>query len=191
MAVICKICGREYDVTLFEFARKVKCDCGNIVGLETFSQNKSISKELQEALIAILEKAEDFYVPVKKIWKELNFQGHRLPDYNDFLKFLKKDRRFEVREFKGVEFEEDEKETEELGFYSGPRAKLRSRKITKEDMQRITLKHAQNVIDNLVKAYEVRPKDLPFEEEDELIELMQKAKELKEKISEMFEEDKK
>lgn len=184
MAIICKICRRQYDITLFEFGRRLKCDCGNILDLETFNQNKSISKESQEAILAILEKAEDFYVPVKKIWKELNWQGHRLPNYNDFLKILKKDKRFEIKEFKELKFEDEE--TEELGFYSGARIKLRSRKITKEDIQRITLKHAQNVIDNLVKTYQTKPDNLPPEKEDELIELMRRAKRLKEKIEEIF-----
>lgn len=186
MAIVCKICGRQYDVTLFEFGRKIKCDCGNIIDLTNLIRNKGISREVQEAIVAILEKAEDFYVPVKKIWKELKSQGYGLPAYEDFLKYLKKEKRFEVTEFKDSDFE-DEKEMEKLGFYSGPRIKLKSRKITKEDMKRITLKHAQNVIDNLVKAYEVRPEDLSAEEEDELLELMLRAKKLKDKINQIFE----
>ncbi len=28
MAVICKRCGRQYDVTLFQFGRSISCDCG-------------------------------------------------------------------------------------------------------------------------------------------------------------------
>ena len=31
MAVTCPNCGREYDVTLFQFGRKVTCDCGATV----------------------------------------------------------------------------------------------------------------------------------------------------------------
>jgi len=33
MAIRCPRCGREYDVTLFEFGRTVACECGNVVGL--------------------------------------------------------------------------------------------------------------------------------------------------------------
>ncbi len=33
MAVRCARCGREYDVTLFEFGHTVTCDCGNVVDL--------------------------------------------------------------------------------------------------------------------------------------------------------------
>jgi len=28
MAIICPICRRQYDVTLFEFGNTVECDCG-------------------------------------------------------------------------------------------------------------------------------------------------------------------
>ena len=34
MAVPCRRCGREYDVTLFGFGRTIWCTCGNRVGLE-------------------------------------------------------------------------------------------------------------------------------------------------------------
>lgn len=34
MAVPCPSCGREYDVTLFEFGRTLWCTCGSRVGLE-------------------------------------------------------------------------------------------------------------------------------------------------------------
>ncbi len=134
MAIVCKTCGRQYDITLFEFGRTVRCDCGNIIDLKTkVPIDKMISKEAQEVIISMLEKAEDFYVPVKKIWEELSSQGYKLPDYNDFLRCLKKDKRLEIEEFKEQDFDDDE-EMEESGFYAGPRVKLKSRKITKQDM---------------------------------------------------------
>lgn len=34
MAVPCRSCGREYDVTLFEFGRTIWCTCGARVGIE-------------------------------------------------------------------------------------------------------------------------------------------------------------
>ena len=34
MAVRCAWCGREYDVTLFEFGREIRCICGNMVRFE-------------------------------------------------------------------------------------------------------------------------------------------------------------
>lgn len=34
MAVICPNCGKEYDITLFEYGNTVKCECGKTVELE-------------------------------------------------------------------------------------------------------------------------------------------------------------
>ncbi len=34
MAVRCPYCGREYDVTLFEFEKTIRCVCGRMVKLE-------------------------------------------------------------------------------------------------------------------------------------------------------------
>lgn len=34
MAIPCRACGREYDVTLFQFGRTIHCTCGARVGLE-------------------------------------------------------------------------------------------------------------------------------------------------------------
>ena len=33
MAIQCPKCGTEYDVTLFEFDRRIRCDCGGWVDL--------------------------------------------------------------------------------------------------------------------------------------------------------------
>jgi len=34
MAIVCPMCKRQYDVTLFEFGRPVKCDCGHVIDLK-------------------------------------------------------------------------------------------------------------------------------------------------------------
>lgn len=34
MAILCPNCGAQYDVTLFQFERTVRCDCGWVVRLE-------------------------------------------------------------------------------------------------------------------------------------------------------------
>ncbi len=36
MAVLCQKCGRQYDITLFQFGQTVKCDCGNVVELKEY-----------------------------------------------------------------------------------------------------------------------------------------------------------
>ncbi|MBC8456423.1 MAG: hypothetical protein H8D67_00315 [Deltaproteobacteria bacterium] len=31
MAVQCPKCGKQYDITLFQFGKKITCDCGEVV----------------------------------------------------------------------------------------------------------------------------------------------------------------
>ena len=35
MALVCPRCGRQYDITLFEFGRSVTCECGTVVTLKS------------------------------------------------------------------------------------------------------------------------------------------------------------
>lgn len=36
MAVLCQKCGRQYDITLFQFGQTFKCDCGNVIDLKKY-----------------------------------------------------------------------------------------------------------------------------------------------------------
>ena len=47
MAVQCSRCGNHYDVTLFQFGRKVICDCGAAVAIDR-SQRENASELLVE-----------------------------------------------------------------------------------------------------------------------------------------------
>ncbi len=48
MAVRCSYCGRDYDVTLFEFGRTVTCECGETV---TF-RHEQTADDVSSALIS-------------------------------------------------------------------------------------------------------------------------------------------
>jgi len=54
MAIPCSSCGREYDVTLFEFGRTLWCTCGNRVGLEPRVRRIEVDAELRFAADAML-----------------------------------------------------------------------------------------------------------------------------------------
>jgi len=56
MAIPCARCGREYDVTLFEFGRTLWCSCGNRVGLESRVQQISNASERRFSADAMLGK---------------------------------------------------------------------------------------------------------------------------------------
>lgn len=150
-----------------------------------------MEKKVKDRIIDVLGAAEEIFVPVKKLLKDLGKEGCEVPTYEDFLQELRDDNRLEVMDFRKHWEEDEEDDMEDLGYYSGPRVKLRSREITREDIARNLERHNQRMLDNLVKAYEVRPDDFPEQSEDELIQTMQRAKEFKEKVEKLFDEGEK
>ena len=52
MAIICPRCKRQYDVTLFEFGRRIVCECGEVVSLGgSFPEpkNDARSRDIEQA----------------------------------------------------------------------------------------------------------------------------------------------
>jgi hypothetical protein len=66
---------------------------------------------------------------------------------------------------------------EDLGFYSGPRAKLKSREIRREDLERILQRHTDNLLAALRGAWKTRPPS-DQEAEDQLLDLLALAQRL-------------
>ena len=56
MSVPCARCGREYDVTLFEFGRTLWCTCGNRVGVEARIRHVATDAEVRFIADAMLGK---------------------------------------------------------------------------------------------------------------------------------------
>ena len=51
MAIRCPKCGHEFDVTLFQFGRKVTCDCGtevDLAAIEILSELKNLVESIEE-----------------------------------------------------------------------------------------------------------------------------------------------
>ncbi|MBL7198046.1 MAG: hypothetical protein ISS47_08095 [Candidatus Omnitrophica bacterium] len=40
MAIVCEKCKRQYDITLFQFGRTLKCDCGYVINPNKFFMQK-------------------------------------------------------------------------------------------------------------------------------------------------------
>jgi len=148
-----------------------------------------------DMIIPDIENADDFFVPIKKLWDTLiNEKTPDMPSFEEFTALVRNDDRLIVQDFKEAPWENAPEETEEmqsLGYYSGPRVRLKSRVPSKEDIARIIQKNAQKIIDNLIKAYQTKPKDLPEEEEKQLIEAMIKAKKLKDNLDKALIDEKK
>jgi len=58
MAIICPDCGREFDVTLFEYGHKIKCSCGNTLKFENI-KHKDNYRFLKKLLLTIENEKKD------------------------------------------------------------------------------------------------------------------------------------
>jgi hypothetical protein len=150
-----------------------------------------MSTSITERVAEILTTDEDIYVPVKKLWVLLQAEGMATElDLEAFSQMLQADDRFEFNE--GIDFgegdPEEEAEMEALGFFSGPRAKLKAREITREDIARILERKTQNILDALRAAWDVRPPG-DEEAEDQLLELLASAQRLQRETLEALEKE--
>lgn len=143
--------------------------------------------ELLNLAEIILNEEEDCFVPVKKLAYLISEEKEGMEINIDKLeKLLQKDERFKVYGFEGAEEywdEEDDLEMEQSGYFRGPRVMLLSRRPTSDDIVRMIEEKAQNALDALKKAY--GSKDLTDEEENELLAVMLKTKELRDSIKDI------
>jgi hypothetical protein len=105
----------------------------------------------------LLEKDEDIFVPIKKVWvKVRDDHGVPVPPLEEFAALIKQDERFEVIEispkdhlYEGwsqEEIEEDIRQMESLGFYEGDRVKLCRIEMTPEKMAEILARKVDNMM---------------------------------------------
>lgn len=151
--------------------------------------------EIIEWAIPILETDEEILVPIKKLWTRYVAEHSRVT-LEEFTHALEQDERFEFMEgtdpTEGLEdWTEEEKadhiaEMEALGFFGGPRVKLKHREITAEHIAKMLKKHTDNMMKALWGAFDVRPDEFDQEQDAELLDLIARAKELQLKIEELL-----
>jgi hypothetical protein len=144
---------------------------------------------------SVLETDEEILAPVKKLWIEYSVHtpGALL---EEFTRALEADERFEFMEgtnpteglgnWMEVEITGQIAEMESLGFFGGPRVKLKNREITRDHVATMIKKHTDNMLSAVWSAYDARPEDLDEEEDAELLDLIARAKELQLKLQEIL-----
>jgi hypothetical protein len=152
-----------------------------------------MSSELLNWVYAYLERDEEIVVPIKRMWNEWHVL-HSEPSLDDFTALLLADDRFE--EMEGVdhneglewdspeEFEEYVRDMEAVGFFSGPRLKLKARELTLEHITRMIKLHNDRMEAALQQARAVMPDDVSEEEEGQLIDIIALAQELRQQLRE-------
>ena len=147
-----------------------------------------MSSELLDWVYTFLEQDEDIIVPIKKMWNEWH-RSHAEPSLDDFTTMLLADDLIE--EMEGVDHTEgyewmDPEELDEfmldmeaIGYYSGPRIKLKSRELTLEHISHMLKKHNDRMEMSLRQARASMPDDVSEEEEGQLIDIMVTAAEFR------------
>ena len=137
---------------------------------------------------------DEYIIPVKRLWY-MHCEEHETPQVtpDELGSILKADPRFYFVEDSEQEWEETEEEVmrlEKMGFFKGPKVMLQGRIPSKEQLIDSITANLDKMMLNLRKAYEIRPKDSD-KTEDELIDVMLKADQLRKEILKVVSEEEK
>jgi len=152
------------------------------------------SAELVEWVYARLERDEDIVVPLRKLWQEWR-AAHAESQFNDFAAQVLADERIEemhgVNHGEGLEWMNAEElaeyldEMQDLGFFTGPRAKLKAREITLEHIVQMLKKHNDRTEWALQQARATLPQAADERVEGALIDIQYKAQQLRRQLREV------
>jgi hypothetical protein len=151
----------------------------------------------------ILRDDPDFLVPVKKLMKHFLKDEH-LPEYPEFLAILKAEPDLVVMDLEDkagptsaeglrpAGGDEDlseiempassEVEMEALGYYNGPRVRLKDRVPSPADIAAILKRHTDRMLESLGQAYCLGAENFTEEEEDGMLVLLERAKGLRDSV---------
>src|SRR5689334_21791006 len=132
-----------------------------------------MSDEILDWVRAYLERDEDIVVPVKKMWNEWHLSYPETP-LDEFTAAILADE--QVEHMASVDHNRDK---EALGYFSGPRVKLKSREITAEHIANMLKKHTDRMEQALHDARSSMPEDISEPDEGRLIDAIVMTRKLK------------
>ena len=132
----------------------------------------------------VMLEMSDYLIAVKKLWY-LHCEQTERPEVSlqDLADILRDDPRFYFMDLPEEEStsEDEELRLEKMGFFRGPKVMLHSRVPTAEELISKMSENLTRLMENLRKAYEIRPKE-DDRAEDELIDIMIKADQLRKEV---------
>jgi hypothetical protein len=150
--------------------------------------NGNSPRKLRDWVRSYLGRDEDIIVPIKKMWNAWR-AADDAPSLEEFTAAVLSDP--EVEEMRGVnhaeeledmnpdELAEHLEHMERDGFYSGPRARLRSREITAEHIAKMLKKHNDRMEAALHAARALMPEDADEADEGKVIDVIAQVEELR------------
>ena len=150
--------------------------------------NPGYRKEILDWIEQKLEKSEEFFLPLKLLYRELEAGvKFTLPPLEDIRKWICSDGRFDLMEASpelGGYPNSREDEMESLGFFKGPRVGLKKKRPSQKEIAGKLEEHLNKLSNALQKAYAERETAgavIP-ELEDQLRGLITKVQKFKESL---------
>ncbi len=145
--------------------------------------NQELPPKISEKIRDVLREDPDFLVPVKKLMRHF-LKDEELPEYQEFLALLKSQPDLVVMDLEDKSEDEDwdEKEMEALGYYTGPRVRLKDRMPSPADIAAILKRHTDRMMESLGQAYCAGADSFTEEEEDGMLALLERAKSLRDSV---------
>lgn len=145
-----------------------------------------LDPEISQRIGEVLRQDPDFIVPVKKLYKHF-LRGLALPPYEEFLAEIKASPDLVTVDLGEDDADDwDEAEMEALGYYNGPRVRLRDRVPTPADMAEILKRHTDKMMESLGQAYCLGTEHFTDEEEDAMLALLKRAGNLKKSVDQLI-----
>lgn len=151
----------------------------------------NMTAELLDWVCAYLERDDEIIVPVKKMWNEWH-AAHGEPSLEAFTAIVLADERIEDMgnvtesnwmDSSAAEAAENMRQSEAIGLFSGPQAKLKSREITQEHIGRMLQKHSDRIALALDQVLESLPTDFGETEGEDTSEAVSLVKKLREHLA--------
>jgi|GEM_PF-4838851 len=137
-----------------------------------------MKKELLDKVETFLQQAKEFYMPAADIWGSFDgLECRKSQTFESFIELIKDDPRFYL-----IDSSQGKQ-----NFGLGPLVGLQKRKPSKEQIKELLIKKTDNIISALQEAYKARPDD--SRSEGDLLDVMIKAKKIKENIDKAFSDE--
>jgi hypothetical protein len=120
-----------------------------------------------------LSADEEVIVPLRKLWTERYDLAEQI-SFEEFARVVLRDDRFEE-----VYTLEHDPQLESLGYFTGPRIKLRSRHITEQCVLRFVQKHNERIVQVLLRALQILGSDHRGRSDRNLSEAVEMLEELR------------
>jgi len=143
-------------------------------------------EEIKQLVEKLLLEEEEFLIPALKLYDLIKDEKETIEfEPEHLIALLDQDDRFVLLDSKSTQEpwpDEADEEMQKRGYYKGPRVIHRDKMPSREQLMQAVTEKMQDTLSSLKSAYHVLPDNLSDDEEEEFLQVMQKVKDLSNKI---------